>query len=374
MKYLPADLLLLLILTLFLAVQHQVALAEPVLIRSATGEAGQGWMFGAPRDGQCWVVLPAHVVRSKESNRLEPFHFTDTNGASGETGFPISGVSMSHASTADVESHDLAFAKVVAGRDAGGCQSRLGAPSYKYLTIMRAAHDFNIHHLMSTSFRTIPARIAAGAVDNMGGAIIDFNVEKEYNTLIAKGISGSTVTAFYEGSTLPIAMVLRVKNDSKTLRCMRFDYIKERFLSIDNTNQSIDSPTVQNINIPYRIIHMVSTPAEGDTGVNGLLSGNGCWRAKASQGMRTVDITLAVETSQRIERLQIVRSATCGGRPLKYWVDQQLPNQTSWEYLTSGLHPGIGQSSCRISLAGPRLLRIRFDAEYPLEIQSLRLE
>lgn len=360
---------------LVLALFIQTAHAESVLVRSRSGDTGQGWLFGSPTNGQCWIAVPAHVIMSPETGRLESFHYTDMQGVSGETGIPASGGAGSRDSAADNESQDLAFAPVVAGRQAGACKSRLGVPTLKYQTIMRTAQTFNVLHMHPTSYRTFPTQLAAGAVDQYGGAVIEFSVGKDTaSEFLRKGISGATIAATDSGVSVPVAMILRIKNETGTLRAMRYDYIKDRFASAETPREATVHTAPTGRGIPYRIISMLNVPSAGDTGATGLQSGSGCWRSEAVPDARTVDLTiLAATAGQRIESIKVV-TAPCGNAPLRYWVDQRLREDTPWEYVTACEQAANSSTDCRISLSGPRQLRLRFDARTPVAISEIRLQ
>jgi hypothetical protein len=120
------------------------AMAEPVLIRSRSGMEGQGWLFGAPQDGKSWIVAPAHVIASPETGKLEPFFFVDAFGVAGESAEPISGAPALSETVADREARDLAFARVLVGREDGTCRSRLGMSTVAYNSAMLKVSDFKI--------------------------------------------------------------------------------------------------------------------------------------------------------------------------------------------------------------------------------------
>ncbi|MBG3876404.1 hypothetical protein FVW20_05020 [Desulfovibrio oxamicus] len=229
--------------------------------------------------------------------------------------------------------------------------------------------------MLATSYHTFPANLAAGAVDQYGGAIIEFRITGETAAeALKKGISGATIATNDGKESVPVAMTLRIKSNTTTLRAMRYDYIKERFASAEVQSSSGTLPVPSRLSIPYTILGITNTPMDGDTGATGLQSASGCWRSKATPGARTVDLTINVNaTTQRIKAVRVV-TAPCGSIPLKYWVDQRIKEDAPWEYVTACEQPADSSVDCRIDLATPRQLRFRFDARTPVAINALLLQ
>lgn len=355
---------------------YKNACAELVLIRSRSGAEGQGWLFGAPQNGQSWIVTPAHVVASRETGELEPFYFIDSHGVSGESARPISGIAFTHSATADREAYDLAFARVVVGRPDGSCLSRLGLSSYGYQAAMMRTQGFNVISRFLTSSGTLPVMLARHSVDSFGGAVIDFKIVGDVaQDTMRKGMSGSIVVAEIGGQNEPMAMVLEVDTARNVLRTMRFDYIKNSFNAVSSKKNTAFSGTESLSNIPYSVLYTSYVPGNGDHGTASLQQADGCWKALPLEGKKTADIVIAInEHGKTIDKIIIAQAPWCGSGSVQFWVDQRVNENENWEYATMCRAVDHNSTGCRIGLSSPRQLRLRFNARDSISIHGILLQ
>ncbi len=353
-----------------------VAHAESILIRTKSGVEGQGWLFGAHAGEKCWIAVPAHVVTSPETGSLTPFYFFDSRDNTGESAMPVAAVSDMQSSVVSREASDLAFARVLEGRSDGQCRSRLGLPLYTYQAILGKRDGFSVSSMHKTSFGTFDVTLDRKSVDSHGGATIDFVVEDvpTNKQFLRKGLSGATVATVENGKVQPVAMVIRVLEDDRTLRALRYDYIKDLFFSLRWPDDPAYRQGADDGSLDYKVVHAKYLPLAGDAGVDSLKSDAGCWKASAHGGQRMVELVIEVrDANARIETLHIHQSEQCNGQPVKYLLDQRSSSRDAWVHITSGISQYGDEASCRIALSGPRQFRIRMEATQPITLSGLRL-
>jgi len=352
------------------------AKAEIVSIHAKSGEVGHGWLFGSTgaAPGACWIAAPAHVVAAPETAELQAFTFTDRNGVNGESEVPLPGGPSSGQTLADREAADLSFARVANGRKDGSCLSRLGVPTYLYQNLMTSAAVLTATSLLKTSLGEFGVSITRGAVDALGGSVLDFRpVAAGDVTFLQKGLSGATVTTQRSGDLVPFAMILRVDPKQNTMRGLRFDYIRERFEAVEReavgshpAGQNADRGTV------YRILNF-AVGAGGKDGPSRLLSPGACWRASAPEGSERIELQIEIaDPSLRIETLQLAQNEDCTSGPLTYFVEQRVSEASDWVF-AGKCRSDLENKPCRIGLQAPRQFRIRIDASRPIAVSGLQL-
>lgn len=350
--------------------------AESVYIESKNGSVGCGWLFGSIKDGKCWIVTPAHVVASKETGELEPFKFYDGTDVTGQSAMPFRLASGQKAtSRAEKEADDLVFARVRSGRADGTCASRLGLPGHAYQYMLQKQNGFFIAYRFKTSAGTFAVNQLHRGVDSYGGAALDFSaVDQSSAALLRQGLSGSTVLAEYNGKVQPVALVTDLRPDRGIITALRYDFIKARF---DKGPLPEDISARRNAEDGYVDFDLVSAsylPVAGDSGPEDLQEGNGCWRAAAKGGERTVELLLAVrKRGTDVSAIEIMQSAACGGTPVKFWIDQRASADSEWQYAAAGMTVSSGNTSSRVNGAQMREYRIKFQAEKPVHIAKIRM-
>ena len=352
------------------------AYAETVYIESKSGSVGSGWLFGSIKDGKCWIVAPAHVVMSKETGALEPFKFYDGTDVTGQSATPFrlaSGPKTN--SRADKDADDLAFARVRSGKADGACTSRLGLPGHAYQYLLQKQNGFFIGYRFKTSSGTFGVNQIHRGVDAYGGAALDFTAADQSSVaLLRQGLSGSTVLAEYDGKVQPVALVIKLDQKNDTIRALRFDVIKEKF---DKGPLPDDLSLRRNADdgyVDFDLVRASYLPISGDFGPESLQESNGCWRAAAKGGERTVELVLAVRKRETdASAIDIMQSAACGGGPVKFWIDQRATTESEWQYATSGITVKSGNVSNRVNGAGMREYRIKFQADKPVHIAKIRM-
>lgn len=355
---------------------NNAAYAETVYIESKNGSVGSGWLFGSIKDGRCWIVTPAHVITSKETGALEPFRFYDGSDVTGQSATPFRLASVQKpTSRADKDADDLAFARVRSGRADGACISRLGLPNHAYQYMLQKKNGFFIGYRFKTSSGTFSVNQTHRGVDAYGGAALDFTAADQSSvSLLRQGLSGSTVLAEYDGKVQPVAMVIKLDQKSDTIKALRFDVIKEKF---DKAPLPDDLSLRRNADdgyVDFDLVRASYLPIAGDSGPESLQESNGCWRARAKGGERTVELVLAVrKRGTDASAIDIMQSAACGGESVKFWIDQHSTAESEWQYATSGITMKSGNVSSRVNGAGMREYRIKFQADKPVHIAKIRM-
>ncbi|MDD4702403.1 MAG: hypothetical protein PHI96_09300 [Desulfovibrio sp.] len=344
-------------------------------IQSKSGVRGLGWLFGAHDKGKCWIVTPAHVIASPETGELEPFYFFDGNDNTGQSALPFRIQSKAEqANRVEREAEDLAFARILSGRADGTCLSRLGLPGYAYKSILQNQEGFSIVNMFKTSYSSFAVTLARRGVDIYGGALLEFSTnDPKASPLLRQGLSGATVMADTRDNMRPVALVLRIDADKKTITALKYDYIKNLFdkgqwpaLAAIRHGASEDDM------LDFEIIRANYMPVPGDDGPDSLRSEAGCWKALAKGGQRTVELVFAVKgVHTKVEAVEVMMSDACGGVPVKFWLDQRPADNESWQHITGGTSSRDG-SIRRVGLSGMREYRLTFDASKPVHLSRVR--
>ncbi len=339
---------------------------------------GRGWLFGSAgaNPGDCWIVLPAHVVRAPETGALERFSFSDINGASGESEDPLLASDGAPRTSAERDALDLAFARVASGRRDGQCMSRLGVPTFVYANLVTANPKLNVITTLKTSYGAFEATIRNGAVDRLGGAVLDFGlVHEEDGSYLKKGLSGATIMATFSGQPIPFAMVIRVGEDQRTMRGLRYDYIRERFATVEAANVSKRREARASAEgIPYRVLSYKATDVAGGNGPSVLAGGTGCWRAAPLGGRK--DVELSIELSDKLDRvdgLELLQSAACSSGIHTFWIERRGKDGEDWDYVGRCETRPTDNPPCRIGITAPGQIRLRIETKEPLAVSALIL-
>ena len=359
------------VLVLFKNAAH----AETVYIESKSGSVGSGWLFGSMKDGKCWIVTPAHVVKSKETDALEPFRYYDDTDVTGQSATPFRLASdKKPTSRADNDADDLVFARVRSGRADGSCTSRLGLRDHAYQYMLQKQKGFYIEYRFKTSSGTFGVTQFHRGVDAYGGAALDFKADQLSTSLLHQGLSGSTVLAEFDGKVQPVALVIKLDEKSYTIKALRFDVIKEKFDKGPLPDDLSLRRNAEDGYVDFDLVPASYLPMTDDSGPESLQENNGCWRAAAKGGERTVELVLAVrKPGTDASAIDIMQSAACGGKPVKFWIDQRATTESEWQYATSGITVESGNVSNRVNGAGMREYRIKFQADKPVHIAKIRM-
>lgn len=350
------------------------ALAEHIFIQLKNGSEGHGWLFGAYEGEQCWIAVPAHVVASPETGKLEPFIFFDSSGNSGESGIPVNVSGTKHNSVAERESSDLAFARVLAGRSDGQCHSRLGLFSYAYQTMLTQTSGFTGFSMLKTSKGTFDVTLDRRSVDSLGGVVLEFKINGQQAKALRRGLSGTTIMSNYKGMMQPVAMALRVDENNGLLRCLRYDYIKKLFNNLKLADDISFDRKQSSGYIDYKIVQAKYKPSVGDSGLSSLKSESGCWRATAQDNQNLVELVIAVpKDAVQVKTLEINQNNSCYGDPVKYWVEYRNSSNEAWVYAAKGASKHGGTDQHYIGLSCPKEFRITFDASNPIVLSGIRL-
>ena len=170
------------------------AFAELVGVRLSSADSGQGWLFGPPSDGHCWLATPAHVLR-RADGALERGIVGFRDGTEAQ---------ISDEPVQPVPAIDLAFARVPS---AGPCFSRLGLPEATRL--IEAAEDVQLKAM------------SGGNVKGFVVTTVEHDARRGYVTVrsrsegdrLMKGFSGAVLEDTQSGiglSNVPLAMLLSV--------------------------------------------------------------------------------------------------------------------------------------------------------------------
>lgn len=351
--------------------------AEPVQIRAAYGETGQGWLFGSPRDGRCWLALPLHVVAPEgASDGAGAFAFDDLQGRSAQSGPAIAVASVPGAVEAAAGATDLAFAPVTSGsRRQGECNSRLGLAAGMYRIVLPRTQVMQLRAVQGATTASFPVEMARSLNGDDQGALVLLRPRDERDLRYLKGgLSGAVAMLDHEGQSLPAAMILQVAPDSDTLRALRFDRIAAAFALIE-AEASGASPARP----PAAVAHAIETVIgrlEADAPPLGRLTSGqgGCWRIGPAPGARRVEIVLSIPKGQRVEGLRAVVPAECGA-PSMAQLDMRRPGG-GWNTLSTACPVSAdGAAACRVGRNGPMELRLGLPAPAgPAAIGALALE
>ncbi|MDY0259931.1 MAG: hypothetical protein RBR41_09740 [Desulfovibrio sp.] len=351
------------------------AWAETVHIQARSGEVGHGWLFGSMIDGACWIVTPAHVVASPETGELEPFYFYDGTEATGQSAKPfrlVTGKAVT--AKAEKEADDLAFARVQTGRTDGACTSRLGLQDYAYKNLLQRQSGFYIANMFKTSSGTFNVTLSRKGVDAYGGALLEFfSDDPRSEPFMHQGLSGATVMADFGNKIQPVAMVVSISADKKRITALRYDFIKKRFEKGPLPEDVSVRKDADDGDFDFKIIEAKYMPMPGDKGPDSLRGKNGCWKAAAKGGQRTVELIFAVKNSNAtVSSIEVFQSNDCQTAPAKFWIDQRSPGAEEWQFVAAGSSTSEGVK-CTVNSKGVREFRLKFMADKPVGVARLRL-
>ncbi|NEK17160.1 hypothetical protein [Rhizobium leguminosarum] len=312
---------------------------------------------------------------SPETRELQAFTYSDRNGVNGESETPLPGAPSSDASVAGKEAADLSFARVKNGRKDGSCLSRLGVPTFIYQNLMTSTAILTATSLLKTSFGEFDVSIARGAVDALGGSVLDFRpVVATDSKFLQKGLSGATIVTHRSGDVVPFAMVLRVDPEQNTMRGLRFDYVRERFDAVEPDAVGDRSEEISDrAGATYKILSFSANADGGSAGPSSLQSHDRCWRASPQEGKNQVELQIeVVDPLVRLETLELAQTKDCTSGPFTFFVEQRAKEETEWVFVGK-CKSDLQREPCRIGLQAPRQFRLRIDARGPIAVSDLSL-
>lgn len=342
---------------LFFVVSY--TLAEPVLIKSGARTFGQGWLFGSPRDASCWVATPRHVIESSRDGELKDFQFSDLKGVEGLGVNPI----------IPRKGLDLAFAKV-SGRAKGSCLSRLGGDDISF-TIRRQP---NVEAMKMQSTHTSPKKMAMR--DFNKDFVVFAPVDDSASDAMKPGLSGAPIIfRSNNGRDIPVGLVNTINKDKKSGHAVRFDVIKQLFLSLAMPTDTVHSDgniEVSSQTLTVRDVTGIS--ANADSSVSAALNKTGCWIARPPDGERSFSAIIVPSASTTYHSLIIsFAEKDCGKKPDGLILEK--PQRKGWTTFSSCKFAGA-QASCPItgqSIDQLRLTIISRSGE-PVAIQQLQIK
>lgn len=338
--------------------------AEPVQIRAAFGETGQGWLFGSPRDGRCWLALPLHVVAAGGA-QPSGFAFDDIQGRSAQSAPPIAVASVPGAVEAAAGATDLAFAPVTSGgRRQGDCNSRLGLSPGLYALVLPRIASLQLRAVQGATTASFPVEMARSLNGGDQGALLLLRPRDERDLRYLKGgLSGGVAVFDYEGQVLPGAMILQVAPDSDTLRALRFDRIAAAFALVEAAAKGGAPAKPAAAGAVAHRIESVLGRLEADAPPLAQLTApqGGCWRIGLAPGARRVEIVLSIPEGQRVEALRASVPPDCGGTSAAQ-LDMRRQGR-GWSTLSTSCPVSAdGTAACRVGRNGPLELRLSLPA------------
>ena len=347
--------------------------AERISVVSASQSYGQGWLFGArgsDQTVQCWVAVPAHVIRDKSDGSVAPFHFTDSRGYTGQTEQPITMDERSQDHGTSARGVDLAFARLVGPRP-DGCLSRLGLPEMVYQSLIRMTPEVQFFDMLDTSFGVFSLTIDRVQVDDAGGGLIrlaapDMSVHEAY---LNQGLSGAIGTVRWQGRQYPFAMIVRIAADKSAVYAVRFDVVR-RLFDLLETGAGESRAAEQG----YRVVGMRIDPMKSSTSPEQLLSADDCWFARPPPGEAHVE--LVIETAAEMSAVRgvsLLQREACGIEPLTYSVDQRATSSSNWVRIAECVSTDTETNHCRVDLRAPRQFRVRIGPTDEARISTLQL-
>lgn len=361
---------------ILLAVPAGPAGAEPVEIRADFNQRGQGWLFGSPRDGRCWIALPRHVLAPEDVPEVEPFVFDDRRGRSGQSLMPIPVATVPGAVEAAAGQTDLAFVPVAAGaRAPGECRSRLGLVPAMYRIVLPRTRQLDLDTVQDSSTARFPVGIVRSTNDADEGAILLLRPmnEADYRYLTG-GLSGSVASLLHDGQPYPGAMVLKANRRENVALSLRFDRIADAFALVEAHGAGAATPA-PSAGIAATLAGLVGQLEAGAAPLDQMTGKGGCWRIGLAPDTRMVDLMLAVPGGQRVEWLRASLPADCGAASTA--ILEYRSAGSGWQMLTGACQvtePGT-DAPCRIGHTGPFELRLRLPASAgPAAIGAIRFE
>lgn len=337
--------------------------AEPVRIQTPSGAVGMGWLFGAQQAGsetlQCWIVTPRHVINNQDTGEPQAFIFFRENGSQGQSEKPLVPAIPADAAQKPANRYDLAFARVQWLKGSQRCNSRLGVVESAYSVILRDTQEYLLRQMYNTSSGQFAVRMLRKGVDEQGGTTLDFTSDDaKAKNVFLQGISGSTITASYDGKSEPVAMVQQYNGAQNTLRSLRYDYIRSAFATV----QGQKALAQKDANTLFDLISADYTPdMPGDFGPGALAQGNACWKARSDKARKGAEVVIVVREKALIASIIPVQSDQCKSEARPFWIDFRGDDSHEWSYLCSGKFGGNEEKPCRVNLQGPRQFRLRFD-------------
>ena len=339
-----------------------VACAERISVISQYGSQGQGWLFGASQGGatvECWIVVPAHVVKGEGGEKAAPFRFSDTRGNTGYTETPVTAEQIDYPGKDSNKEYDVAFAKVKSGREAGDCLSRLGLPNLSYDSVIRSLPEVSFFNLIETSFGVFTLMLDKVAVDEMGGSILALKATDP--AVVAahfqQGLSGAIGEVSWQSQQYPFAMVSRVKPDSGQVFAVRFDVIGQLFARLEKDTGVSDANQAN-----YSIVSVKVNSATAVSDPDELLNTDQCWTAEPPPNEKYVEILVEVPLEAKAVRgVALRQSLGCGESGLRYSVDQRGNSSSNWVRVGDCVSSGAESNSidCPMDMRAPRQLRIQ---------------
>lgn len=356
---------------LFFTLNFSIALAEPVLIETASGERGHGWLFrpSAGDSDQCWVALPFHIVDERDDS-IQPFVFSDRTGRRGESGKPVAVIDVPGGLKASMSVEDLAFAPVRRGFDIGDCLSRLGLPSLSYDALLRRGAELRVLSLLPGSFGVLELSVEQVRSDVVRGGMLALDTlhEDDAERYFKKGISGAVATHAPPTGVVPFAMILEVDANTGLARAVRFDLVRNSFekllasLPVEQTDQG----SVQ-AGVMYEVVGYDGVPMDPSILADALKSVVGCWRVKRAEGER--QITIDLQTESAVRRIEIDHNC---GEPFPFHIDYR-PQGGNWARARSCHSSEASGDGCALDLSGPLDLRIIINEQQSVAISRITL-
>jgi len=355
------------------------AMAEPVLVQSQSGAKGHAWLFGARGAGlgECWLVVPRHVIVVGQTENPLPFTFTDQSGRSGQSGVPVVVSNIKGGLSATGGQKDLAFARVSIGRQKGDCRSRLGLPGLTYQTVLRKASVLTLKNLLPTSFGIFQARVVRAKIDAAAGGMISFQPLKptDTNAYLKQGLSGSVAEIEYRGELYPFAMVLQVKREQQLGLALRFDLIRKAFSLLERHGaKTVKTPG--KIQKPdFTILSFNARSVQSDNGPASLLDRESCWTITPRVGQQNMSITIqAGKLRNGVKGVSLVQPEKCGTGTANLWIDQRVDSNAQWSRAKNctTVKSDSNQPGCRLDFWGERQLRITINADTPVSLSLIK--
>lgn len=336
--------------------------AETIYV-DANGEHGQGWLFGARSDGNCWIALPWHVVARLPSDPVHPVFYTDQKGRSGETDLPVHVTEVPGAQQAAGGADDLGFARIVAGRENGNCSSRLGLPPLAYVEALRNPQDLVLTIAQKRSTLKVDVKLLRSLADEFGGSTLLVRAARDTDAEnFMGGASGAVVQGNWNGHLYPLAMGLSVPRGTQNLRALRFDRIADAFAVVQAAQRPAEAPEPTRQTPVAKITGIEATVTEGSTPLNQLVTTTGCWRGAPAQGKRYVEFSVFVADPGYITEIHLQAAPDCGPAA-KAIIEERRPGETSWRTLALNCPTApTGGTGCRIARSAPREFRLHISS------------
>ncbi|MCR9196113.1 MAG: hypothetical protein NXH88_15345, partial [Hyphomonas sp.] len=315
---------------------------------------------------------------------LLPFEFVLRDGSRGEVAKPVAVAEISATHSELPAQADLAFAKVVAGGSVDGCLSGLG-PSP--LTFQRIQNDdtarFTVRSIGPKSeglYRFLPGLHESGP--SPWRVRLRAETERDRRALRG-GLSGAVARTDVIGFPRPYAMITDVFDNGAV--GIRFDAIARAHEALartlnDSSMHRIETsePTGHH---PFTIVSYSGTKTEGASGPSALLQQDGCWRVRADDGKRWIEVVLDPSGTDRINALTVHTSAECSlnesqASEIAVGIDVSFDDGRTWVRVHDcALKVGVDQHACRVARGGERnyLIRVRLLTE-SLSLARVTLE